>query len=121
MAHELQVWTSSVETSVDLTASQYFAVALNTSGLLVLAGAGEVALGIVQDKSDVGEVCDVMVTGESKAVYGATVTAGDLLTPNASGELVLATTGDITLAIARDSGVVDEIHTVFLTSRGVAV
>lgn len=117
MATIEDAYSTSAMAGADLSAKRYYAVKLNSSGLIILAGAGENALGILQDKPESGKVGKVMCLGKSPAVYGASVTAGNSLTPDASGKLVPATGSDAIVAIAAESGSADEIHSVYIVSR----
>lgn len=116
MAWEIPIELVSITAGADLSNSQYKAVKIDANGNVVLAGAGENAIGILQNAPEQGKVASVMVLGESKAVYGDTVTAGANLEVDASGRLVPATSGAV-VAVARESGNADEIHTVLLVTR----
>lgn len=70
--------------------------------------------GILQNAPLSGEAGDVCVMGISKAVYGATVAAGDFLTTDASSRLVTATTGQLACAKALTAGVVSDVQTVLV-------
>jgi hypothetical protein len=117
MAHEIIVQNTSLVAAADYSAKQYYAVKVNASGLAELCGAGENALGILQDKPESGDVGCVMVLGESKAIYGATVAAGANLMTDASGRLITATGTNPVIAVAKVGGAVNEIHTVYLVTR----
>ena len=90
---------------------------LVSSGQMVLSGAGENALGILQDDPESGRVGQVMCLGKSFAVYGAAVAAGSSLTPDASGRLVPASGSDAVVALAAESGLAEEIRSVYVVSR----
>jgi len=117
MAHEIIVQNTSLITAADYSTKQYYAMKVNASGLAEICGAGENALGILQDKPESGEVGCVMVLGESKAIYGATVAAGANLMTDASGRLITATGTNPVIAVAKDGGAVNEIHTIYLVTR----
>ena len=114
------VHSTSILAGADLSSKQFYAVKLNASGLMILSGAGENALGILQDKPASGQVGAVCCLGKSLAIYGATVTANQNLTPDASGRLVPATGSDAQVGVAAESGYVGEIHSVYLVSRASA-
>jgi hypothetical protein len=76
-----------------LTAKQFYAVKIDSNGKAALAGAGEAAIGIVQNNPGAGQPASVMVSGSSKAVAGGSITAGDVVAANADGKLVAATKG----------------------------
>jgi len=117
MAYEIPVEMMTRTAGADLSAKQYYAVKVNSSGQVVLAGAGENAIGVLQNKPASGQAAQIMVLGESKAVYGASVTAGQNLAADASGKLVPAAGEAAVLAVALESGSADEIHTVLLVTR----
>ncbi len=76
---------------VDLSASQYLAVKLDANGNVVLAGAGEAALGILADDPKQGQQATVQVRDVAKWVAGAAFDVDTLLTPDANGRAVAAT------------------------------
>lgn len=107
-----------IKAGADLSAAQFLAVKVDTDGDVVLAGAGEVALGILQDKPAAdGRAATVAAAGVSKCVFGAdSVTPGMLLAADANGKLIEAVTGDFVIGICREGGDTDEIGSVILTS-----
>lgn len=117
MAIEMPVHQLSLTANADLSAKQYHAVKIDASGKMVAAGAGENAIGILQEKTPNTQVGAVMVLGVSKAFYGGAVTAGANLTPDAAGKLVTAGGGDAVTAIALESGGAGELHSVELVTR----
>jgi hypothetical protein len=110
-------YSTNVLAGADLSDKRYYAVKLNPSAQIILSGAGENALGILQDQPASGRVGKVMCEGKSPAIYGASVTAGNSLTPDAAGKLVPATGSDAIVAIAAESGSANEIHSVYILSR----
>jgi len=113
MAYEIPGMLASFTAGEDLSSAQYLAVKINSDGNIVKAGAGERAIGILQDKPENGKVGSVMLYGISKAVYGASVTAGDALEVDSDGKLIPYSSG-IIVAIALENGSADEIHSVKL-------
>ena len=83
-----------VKAGADLSAAQYKAVKFDVNGNIVLAGAGEDALGILQDDPANGQVGTVKVYGVSKAIAGAAVARGAQVTPDAQGRVVAAAMGN---------------------------
>ena len=120
MPGEEIVYSTSIMAGADLSSKQFHCIKLNASGQMILSGAGENSLGILQDKPASGQVGAVCCLGKSMAVYGASVTANQDLTPDASGRLVPATGSDAVVAVAAESGSVGEIHSVYLVSRASA-
>ena len=117
MPTEEPVYSTSVIAGMDLSDKQFHAVKLSSSGQMILSGAGENALGILQDDPEAGRVGQVMCLGKSFAVYGATVSAGNSLSPDASGRLVPASGSNAVVALAAESGLAGEIHSVYVVSR----
>jgi hypothetical protein len=75
----------------------------------------------LQDKPASGRVGKVMCLGKSRAVYGASVTSGSALTPDAAGKLVPATGSDAIVAIAAESGSTNKISSVYIVRRVTSV
>lgn len=93
---------------------QFLAVKFSTAAdrTYLLCGANQASDGILQNAPVSGDACDVCFEGFCKAVYGATVAAGDFLTTDSSGRLVTATSGQIAIAKAYTAGVVGDIASV---------
>lgn len=74
----------------DLSAKQYYAVKLSTSNDedVAIAGAGEVAIGILSNTPIDNELADVTVFGTTKAKVGASVTRGNFLKVTTDGSLI---------------------------------
>lgn len=102
----------------DLSAKQFYAVKLNSSSKAVLSGAGEQAIGILQNDPVSDMAADIMYAGVSKAVAGASIAAGDLLMSNASGKLIPLTSTNISVAVALAAASADEVVSVLLTNNG---
>ena len=99
--------------------SQYLAVALSTSAdrTVVLASTqGQQVYGILQNKPATGQAADVGLQGISKAVAGGTITRGNPVMTNTSGQLVAWTSGSLYAQIgwAIESAVSGQIFTVYL-------
>lgn len=94
-AFESDLRTRSVPAAADLSAKQYYAVKLNSSGQIAVCGDDEFAYGILQDKpSAAGRVGCVAVGGVSRCVFGGTVAAGDIVNVDTNGKIVALATGD---------------------------
>lgn len=119
----------------DLSSSQFLAVKADTAdGDAVLAGAGEMAVGILQNKPGNTEEATVAVAGIVKAKAGASVTQGTPVSVNASGKIVTATlasvdtsdggaaadpvNGSYVLGIAMQSADADDVFSILLTHAG---
>jgi hypothetical protein len=78
---------------------------------VLLAGAGEAAIGVLLAGGASGTHVLVGEIGKFPVIYGDTVAHGDELTPSAAGKAVTAGGGDVVCAVALASGVVNEKHT----------
>lgn len=64
----------------------------------------------------VGDTVDVVKAGVVEVIYGGTVTRGDLITTNATGQAVKSSAnGDKIIGIAETSGVQNDIGSVYLS------
>jgi hypothetical protein len=114
----------SLPAAADLSAKQYFAIKVNSSGQAAVAGAGEAAIGILQDNNGdaAGKIVNVApFTGRKmKAYAGGTITAGQNVTADAAGELVAATTGNFIYGVALESAVDGDIFQFLAVAMGVS-
>jgi hypothetical protein len=109
----------SLPASGDLSGSQYCAVTIDSNGRLALPSAGGQVIGILYTApSAIDKAGEVWGAGSGirKARYGGTVTAGQALKVDTSGRFITALAADVALgsamAVAVDSGVVNETHSV---------
>jgi len=94
----------------DLSAKQFHAVKIGATNTIALCNAaGEAAYGILQDKPSSGRVGSVGIAGQSKAIVGGTVAAGDRLTVDANGKLVVGYGADRAIALALEAGNANDI------------
>ena len=103
--------------AADLSGNQYRAVTTDANGQAAISGAAELIAGIQQDKEAdaAGKGVTVRTVGDTRAEYGGNVTAGDQLTTNASGQLVVvAAATDPLVGVALVSGVATQIGKVRL-------
>jgi hypothetical protein len=77
--------------AADLSAKQFYAVKVDSNGKAALAGAGEVAIGVLQNKPGSGQAATIRIAGATKMVASAAVAAGALVAANAAGKSVTAT------------------------------
>lgn len=120
MAVEYPVFRFSRTAGEDLSAAQYHAVKMNTSGKIVKGTAGARCVGILQDDPGNDQVGSVMGLGISPAVYGASVNPGDELTSDANGHLVPAVAGQPVIAYALEAGSANEEHSVLVMPQASA-
>lgn len=83
----------SVVAGADLRNSQFRAVAINASGLLVLATNGGPVVGILQNKPNLNEPATVRISGISKVVASGAFAAGVDLASDAVGKAKVAVAG----------------------------
>lgn len=79
------IQTISLPAGADLSAKQYHAVIVNSSGQVViapLAGTSASVVGILQNTPVSGEAATVAISGVSKVVASGTVTAGSTVMVN---------------------------------------
>ncbi len=106
MALSQNVKLISLEAGADLSASQFKAVKVGTSAnQVVLAGAGENAVGVLYEPAESGRAVAVANGGIVIAWAGGTFAVGDKLAAGAAGSVVLATTGAHVLGVALTAGV----------------
>lgn len=120
MATEVALDCRSKIAGADLSAKQFYVVKINSSGQIVLAGDGEVAYGVLQDKPVSGAVGAVAVFGQTKAILGGTVAAGAKVASDANGKVVTATTGENVLGVCVEGGAVNELRSIELRTLGLA-
>lgn len=101
----------------DLSNSRFKAVKVDTDGTAVKAGAGQNAVGIIQNAPGEGEAVCVMALGISDVIYGGNVTAGQNLACDAQGRLVVAGGSDAVVAVALKNGALNEQHRALLITR----
>lgn len=86
------------EAGADLSALQFRAVKLDGSGNVVLCGAGERALAMLQNKPILGESAEIDMDGITKAEAGAAYAVNVQLMSDANGRLITATSGNRVVA-----------------------
>lgn len=105
----------------DLSASQYRAVALNSSSKIVLAAAaGADTIGILQNDPKLDEDATVKYRDVTKAVAGGAFNPGDRLTTDASGRVVVAAVGNTIIGRALTAGALGRVVAVLIRVGGVA-
>lgn len=122
MAYDIQGFDiGTLEASADLSTHRYKLVAVNGSGQVALAGAGDMAIGVLQNKpSAQGRSATVRVSGVSKVVAGAAVSAGAQVTSDANGKAVTATaaTVDTTTSSASEGVTASNVIGIALEAAG---
>lgn len=72
----------------DLSASQYMFVTVTATGGVVLSGAGETAIGILQNDPTLGQAATVRVAGISQVSVGALIATGAQVEVDLNGEAI---------------------------------
>lgn len=100
MAFEIPVLDFTLPSGEDLSTRQYHLVSVNASGEAVLAAAGAIAVGVLQNTPKQGEPAGIRSLGITKLVTGAALVAGQAVTCDASGQGVAAQAGDAINGVA---------------------
>jgi len=117
MKGDMPVQNITLLADANCSAKRYYAVKVAADGQFEVAGAGDNAIGILQNTPEAGQAGQIMCLGVSYAVYGGIVTAGQNLKADAAGKLVTAGGTDAVVAVALESGVENDIHPVVLVTR----
>ena len=104
----------------DLSADQFRFLTVNTDGKVQVAGAGDEVIGILlNDPDGADQAAQVGTFGISRVEAAEAIDGGKPVTPNASGQAVLAGSGDdvagVVIGGAAGAG---EIVSIFLNPRG---
>lgn len=103
-----------------LNNKQYFGVKFGADDKTMVVSDLRDADGIVMNNPGLeGTEIEVAHDGLSKAKLGGTVTRGDSITTDASGEWVVATAGQAAFAVALESGVDADVITCIYGRHGV--
>lgn len=119
MAHEESAVMITLPASGDLSASQFKFMKVNSSGQAVNSGAGEAAVGVLQDDPRAaGRPAVIAISGVVKVRAGGTIAAGAAVASDADGDAIAATTaGHIVLGTAIVGGASGEIISVLFQPR----
>lgn len=108
-----------LEAGQDLSAKQFFFVAVASDGQVDPAGDGAFAQGVLQnDPAAAGRAAEVAISGITKVVCGGTVAAAATVASDANGEAVTAASGDIILGTALEAGTDGSIISMLFQPRG---
>jgi hypothetical protein len=120
MAVELPLLPWTLTAGEDLTGAQFRFVTLDTVAdeTVYQAGAGEPAVGVLQNNPDITEDCNVMTLGVSKVLVGTTVTAGEAVSSDANGKARPATGSDSILGYTLHAANAGEYASILLAARG---
>lgn len=107
-----------------ITGGALLAVAMDATGVKVVSKAGDVAVGILIPETDdvrAGDTVTVQVKDMGLWKVGAAVAAGDMLSPDATGKAVKASSGNFILAQALEAATAaDQIIHVQIIKAGYA-
>jgi hypothetical protein len=95
MSHQSNGTDISLVAAADLSASQYFAVKVDSNGKAALAGAGEQAIGVVQNDPTAAQTATVRIGGVTKMKAGATIAAGARVAVDAAGKAKTAVASSV--------------------------
>lgn len=103
------------QAAADLRLKQFCFVKLDSANKIALAGAGELAVGVLIDKPNINEWGTIAVGGITKVISAGTIAPNVLVEPNADSHAVAASTGEdaaaLTLATSVDNDVVEVLLT----------
>jgi hypothetical protein len=104
----------------DLSSAQFKFVTLEADGNVDLAdSAGERAVGVLLNKPDAsGKAATVAMTGKVMVVAGGSVTAGDEIATDASGDAVTASSTNIVMGYALEDAVDGQVFAIELIQGG---
>lgn len=114
-AYEVQGLDLTFEASGDLSTKQYYAVKLDSSGQVAVAGAGEAAIGVLQNTpAAAGRAATVRVSGVSRMKAAGVIAPGANVAPNASG---LATTASAAVTDTQSGSATDALIGSYVLGR----
>ena len=94
MAYEANLVNQAFVAGQDLQDYQYYPVKMNSSEEILLASdAGDTILGVLQNDPDDEEAATVAFAGITKAIGGAVIAAGALVSTESGGKFITQTTG----------------------------
>jgi hypothetical protein len=117
MATEALLQSLSFTTGSDLSAKQYFAVSVDSSGNAILATAAKACIGFLQNAPTSGQTASVAVSGKTKAAITDTIAIGAQLEIASGGTLVNHASGVI-VGVALEAGATGNVITVLMTPNG---
>ena len=108
-----------LKAGADLSSSQYKAVKLDASGDVVIAGAGEQAIGLLQNAPISGDYAQVAWVGGGGLVEaGAAINEGDFLKVDANGDVIATTTAtDFVIGRAKQAAADGDITEVLVLNQ----
>jgi len=103
--------TISRNAAVDLSAKVHYLAKVDTTGKFDLAAAStDSILGVITEGAVANKPATVQYGGQSKAIAGGTIVAGDKVTADANGKMIATTTASHrVIGIALEGGAANEI------------
>lgn len=80
------LYNETLPAGADLSAKQFYFVKKSSSTYVVCDGATDIPDGVLQNKPELGEPCEVLAIGPTKLVADAAITSGWLLGTSADGQ-----------------------------------
>jgi hypothetical protein len=121
MATQDNMLCVSLEAGADLSTKQFYFVSVASDGQIDPTGAGVIAQGVLQDApAAAGRAALVAIAGKVKVMCGAAVTKGGPVASTSSGTATNATTGNIILGTALETGAAGRIIEMIFQPRGAA-
>jgi hypothetical protein len=121
MATQENMLCVSLEAGADLSTKQFYFVSVASDGQIDPTGAGAIAQGVLQDApAAAGRAALVAIAGKVKVMCGAAVTKGGPVASTSSGTATNATTGNIILGTALETGASGRIIEMIFQPRGAA-
>lgn len=121
MATQDNMLCVTLEAGQDLSAKQFYFVSVAADGQIDPTGAGAIAQGVLQDApAAAGRAALVAIAGKVKVMCGAAVTKGGPVASTSSGTATNATTGNIILGTALETGAAGRIIEMIFQPRGAA-
>ena len=118
MAQSIRDFEKSFVSTNDLSAKQYYIVAVDTSNdqsVVLAAAATDPIVGVLQNKPKALQAGLVRFIGTSKVIAGGTITRGDKVTSDSNGKAITTTTNKDTLVgVALSSAVSGDIVEILL-------
>lgn len=112
---EISVMPMTALAAANLSSSQYYAVALGSTGTVDLPTVqGQECLGLLRNAPTSGKAANIGVHGIFEGILGGTVAIGDILTCSSAGKLVKACPGEHILGRALEAGVLNDVISVLV-------
>lgn len=103
MSQQINLGKITLKAGDDLSTKMYHIVKLDNNGNVVLCGAGERAIGILDGKPKLGESVAVNILGTSKVVVGGAINIGSYVVSNNNGQAIERTNESNVIGIALES------------------